>query len=676
MDKVLSREEAKELMGLIGLPLTCWGNLPLMKKKLAEARRRNHPDKGGCTATMARLNDLWSKAKSNLDAALKDPVLHQPKYGEEGWEQWWEEFNSNLDEDLLKCDETLLPSDDEPEEADEAEGPSHSQTSNFSTPPKKKQKTGPQPPDDVPSVLLEFVSHAVFGNKTYTCFIIYTTASKITDMQAHVCCKFHPVFWCTSTVDDGSGGAVMFCFTPGRHRVTAVLNWGKKICATSFVLVRAVLKAQACYQAMGEPPFTRQDASKEGGLHDYDFETEKAKPKEVDWLKLCEFAKVLGSTDPLLIMGMYLEFSNPPSTCQKCLTQTGGKSHWQQHPGHFENAKIFLQCKQQKNICTQAADQVAAMHRVRICTSNRKELLAFFFEKVFEKMAEQCGGPVEIATTLAGVAWLMELIPDCSDQVVSILEILVTNTPKKRYVHFVGPINSGKTTLAAGIIHLVQGASLNINVPPEKLPFELGCGIDKFAVLLEDVKGNSAEDPSLPHGCGFTNLDNMRDHLDGAVPVNLEKKHVNKVSQLWPPGIVTSNDYHVPKTVRTRFAKTIRFKHKPGLNNCLKKDPILVTKRVLQDPVTLLALLVWNEPVSAFMPNVQEQVVHWKTVFEAWISFSAFMNMRVNCQEGKGPLEGICVYDDDEDDSDDGNPSGPTQNTNDTGYSEGGSFTQ
>ncbi|WAA14050.1 Small T antigen [Lyfec polyomavirus MAF12] len=78
MDKVLSREEAKELMGLIGLPLTCWGNLPLMKKKLAEARRRNHPDKGGCTATMARLNDLWSKAKSNLDAALKDPVLHQP----------------------------------------------------------------------------------------------------------------------------------------------------------------------------------------------------------------------------------------------------------------------------------------------------------------------------------------------------------------------------------------------------------------------------------------------------------------------------------------------------------------------------------------------------------------------------------------------------------------------
>lgn len=420
----------------------------------------------------------------------------------------------------------------------------------------------------------------------------------------------------------------MIC--PGKHRVTAVQNWGRKICASSFIHCRAVLKQQDCYNALGDPPFTRGPASKEGGLHDYDFDEQKQKGKEVDWIKLCEFANVLNSTDPLLIMGMYLEFANPPGSCQKCNTQSGGKVHWQQHSPHHANAKVFLHCKTQKNICTQAADQVAAKNRVRIATATRKELLCFYFEKVFEKMAEQCGGPVEIAETLAGVAWLMELIPDCSEQVVSILEILVNNTPKKRYVHFIGPLNSGKTTLAAAIINLVQGASLNINVPAEKLPFELGCGIDKFAVLLEDVKGQSAADPTLPHGCGFTNLDNMRDHLDGAVAVNLEKKHVNKVQQVWPPGIITSNDYEVPKTVKVRIAKTIKFRHRPNLSKTLLKDDFLVRKRLLTNPVTLLALLVWNEPVSMFMAKVQEQVVHWKTVFEAWISFTSFVDMRIN----------------------------------------------
>ncbi|DAZ92359.1 TPA_asm: Small T antigen [Steenbok polyomavirus] len=67
MEKVLMREEAKELLGLLGLPHTCWGNVPLMKKKLAEARRKYHPDKGGDNETMARLNDLWAKAAANLE---------------------------------------------------------------------------------------------------------------------------------------------------------------------------------------------------------------------------------------------------------------------------------------------------------------------------------------------------------------------------------------------------------------------------------------------------------------------------------------------------------------------------------------------------------------------------------------------------------------------------------
>lgn len=581
------------------------------------------------------------------------------KYGEDGWEQWWDEWNKEWDEERLRCDEELDPSDDEP-----GEGTSQS---SYSTPPKRPR--GPPPPEDIPSSLSTLVSHAVFGNKTYNCFIIYTTETKMNDMRAHMDKKFSSLYWCTSVCADG---AILYMIFPGKHRVTALQNWGRKICAQSFIFVRAVLKKNEMYKALGQPPFTRKDASRPEGLHDYDFEEGDKKGKDVDWPKLCEFAHALGSTDPLLIMGMYLEFAGPPSKCQKCNSQTGGKVHWKNHSPHHENAKIFSLCKTQKNICAQAADQVAALQRVKVLTSTRKELLCGYFEEAFEKMAETCGGPVEIATTLAGVAWLMELIPDASEQVVDILKMLVENTPKKRYVHFIGPINSGKTTLAAGIMALVKGVTLNVNVPPEKLPFELGCAQDKFAVLFEDVKGHGGD--GLPSGCGFTNLDNMRDHLDGAVPVNLERKHVNKVAQLWPPGIITSNQYVVPKTVAARVCKTIKFKTKNCLQQCLQKDADLVTKRVLQSPVTLLALLVWNEPVSAFMAKVQEQVVHWKTVFEAWISFGTFMGMRFNITEGKPPLEGVCVYDDDdgEDEGEETATTGPTQNTTDTGFSSEG----
>ncbi|DAZ92358.1 TPA_asm: Large T antigen [Steenbok polyomavirus] len=664
MEKVLMREEAKELLGLLGLPHTCWGNVPLMKKKLAEARRKYHPDKGGDNETMARLNDLWAKAAANLEQVhASDPGFFAgPKYGEEGWEEWWAEWNREYDEERLRCEEDLHSSEEEEPGPSTPRKPSQSQQSqesDYTTPPKKAR---PPPPEDIPAALLEYVSQAVFGNKTYCAFCVYTTETKVQDMQLHCCRKFNPLFWCISTVDDRVGGAVFFMICPGKHRVTAVLNWGRKICASSFIHVKAVLKQGDCYARMGEAPFSRVSASKEGGLHDEDFEEKGSKGKEVDWVKLCEFAHCLNSTDPLLIMGMYLDFAAPPGTCVKCNSQSGGKIHWKNHPIHHANAKIFKQCKQQKNICSQAADQVAAAARLRVHTSTRAELLEYYMKQHFVAMAEQCGGPVEIATTMAGVAWLSELIPDCNDQVLSILEMLVLNTPKSRYVHFIGPVNSGKTTLAAAITNFVNGVSLNINVPSEKLPFELGCAQDKFCVLFEDVKGQATE--NLPGGMGFINLDNMRDYLDGCVPVNLEKKHQNKVCQLWPPGIITSNEYNVPKTVSVRVHKTIRFKYKKSLEKALRGEDNLLSKRILTNPVTLLAMLVWNEPVSRFAAALQEDVVHWKTVLEAWISFSTFMEMRVNCQEGRPVLQGVVVYDDEEED---------TQQTGESGYS--GSFT-
>lgn len=61
MDKTLSRNEAKELMQLLGLDMTCWGNLPLMRTKYLSKCKEFHPDKGGNEEKMKKLNSLYLK---------------------------------------------------------------------------------------------------------------------------------------------------------------------------------------------------------------------------------------------------------------------------------------------------------------------------------------------------------------------------------------------------------------------------------------------------------------------------------------------------------------------------------------------------------------------------------------------------------------------------------------
>lgn len=149
---------------------------------------------------------------------------------------------------------------------------------------------------------------------------------------------------------------------------------------------------------------------------------------------------------------------------------------------------------------------------------------------------------------------------------------------KKRYWLFKGPIDSGKTTLAAALLDLCGGKSLNVNMPLERLNFELGVGIDQFMVVFEDVKGTGAESRDLPSGHGISNLDCLRDYLDGSVKVNLERKHQNKRTQVFPPGIVTMNEYSVPRTLQARFVRQIDFRPKAYLRKSLSCSEYLLEK--------------------------------------------------------------------------------------------------
>nr|AKE33249.1 small T antigen [Human polyomavirus 6] len=76
MDRLLAREEVKELMNLIGLSMACWGNLPLMQQKIRLACKKYHPDKGGDPEKMQRLNVL----KEKLNATLRDQMSSSPTW--------------------------------------------------------------------------------------------------------------------------------------------------------------------------------------------------------------------------------------------------------------------------------------------------------------------------------------------------------------------------------------------------------------------------------------------------------------------------------------------------------------------------------------------------------------------------------------------------------------------
>ncbi|ARA71320.1 small T [Betapolyomavirus vicugnae] len=78
MDRTLDREESKELMALLGLSMSCWGNIPMMRRAYKVQCRNLHPDKGGDEEKMKRLTELYKKLEETLG------VIHSQNESEEG----------------------------------------------------------------------------------------------------------------------------------------------------------------------------------------------------------------------------------------------------------------------------------------------------------------------------------------------------------------------------------------------------------------------------------------------------------------------------------------------------------------------------------------------------------------------------------------------------------------
>ncbi|GBM36098.1 Large T antigen [Araneus ventricosus] len=103
---------------------------------------------------------------------------------------------------------------------------------------------------------------------------------------------------------------------------------------------------------------------------------------------------------------------------------------------------------------------------------------------------------------------------------------------RERYVALKGTFKSGKTSFESAWCQLLEGTNINVNVDKGRLPFYLGQAIGKRFILFDDVKGRSLGSENLPSGPGFANLDDLRDHIDGHVQVQLEKKNMQPISSL------------------------------------------------------------------------------------------------------------------------------------------------
>ncbi|AFU25590.1 large T antigen [Alphapolyomavirus sextipanos] len=669
MDQVLSIEEKNELMDLLQISRAAWGNLSLMKKAYKSASKLYHPDKGGDPQKMQRLNELFQKLQVALLEIRSDcgssssqgyysessfyftetPFSHCQPTDEEGgsWGKWWRQFVNKECCDDLFCSETMASSESDEENTsaplsaeDPEPEPEASQNSFTCTPPKRK-KTEPNTPEDFPNCLYSFLSHAIYSNKTTNSFLIYTTVEKGKQLfknvdKSKIKVDFKAIF---SYKEEGIlEGSLLFFITLGRHRVSAIKHFCVSQCTLSFIHCKGVTKPLELYKALGKPPFRLIEENKPG-VSMFDFEEEKE--QSVNWQELCNYALEAKIGDVLLLLGIYLDFAVEPGTCAKC-EKKSHKFHYNYHSKHHANARLFLESRSQKAICQQAIDQVLAARRLKLVECTRMELLEERFLQLFDEMEDFLHGEIEILRWMAGVAWFTILIDNSWDVFQQVLQLITTNQPKHRNVLFKGPINSGKTTVASAFLHFLNGKALNINCPADKLSFELGCAMDQFVVLLDDVKGQITLNKHLQPGQGINNLDNLRDHLDGTIKVNLEKKHVNKVSQIFPPAIMTMNEYLLPPTIGARFALHIHFKNRAFLRQSLEKSD-LIPRRILNSGYTILLLLLWYNPVASFTPAVQDKVVQWKETLEKYVSITQFGKIQQNILDGNDPLHGIVI---------------------------------
>ncbi|UEV87527.1 putative large T antigen [Gammapolyomavirus phacarbo] len=579
-----------------------------------------HPDKGGDEEKMKRLNHLiklYKEQQCQAEAA-EEPDLHAEETLSDSEE---EEDTPN---DSAYGSSSASFSQQTPTTGTPGAGsPRHgAPDQNYGSPPRSQSRNSSQsfhhttPPKDratceLPDPIESCLLNAKSVQSCPDVQVVITTEQKMPYLKPQVLQQF-PCHGHSHHSWKAAGLHLLILHLQTATRISTISNFCKKQCTVSPYTVRGVKKnmlrrlLDAC-----------QEAGMEVEMSDLDASASAHSDKQFNQALLNEYAIKHSITDSLLLIAIYKRFHVACESCETCKAQkkdmpfrmlkrkwVGG--HIDDHIVHNNNAKIFLQLKDQKRVCQAAVDGVLAEKRFRASTMTRNEQFSDRVISIMESVKDILNDSEQTDDLICSIMLLNMLIADVN-LLGDIVTTMVKNPPKKRYYIFRGGVNTGKTTVASALLNLMTGASLNINGSPERLQFELGCAIDAFMVLFEDVKGTPSEGSSLQYGMGMTNLDNLRDHLEGAVPVNLERKHQNKIAQIFPPGVITMNDYWIPQTIMARCKQLVTFKKNNTYYRALRANPQITDGRWLTKAETILCLMLLQIP-DRFTPDVLKKI--------------------------------------------------------------------
>ncbi|GBN55174.1 Large T antigen [Araneus ventricosus] len=256
---------------------------------------------------------------------------------------------------------------------------------------------------------------------------------------------------------------------------------------------------------------------------------EKSEDKSFSSFLLSEYAKQKEITNVYELMSAYAHFSN-----LQCSFKIVTDDHREDHETHFENAKKYVQISDRKRFAKNAVEVVKAEMFMSFKTVTNLEFLE---SKAIELCNELMKNDEDFQESVSHALFFKNVI--CSDPEVKskyfkmfkfILKSFNFGDPKERYTALTGGFNCGKTSIGFAFLTLFSGTSINCNVDFGRIGFFLGEAINQRFILFDDVSKK-----------GMKNLDELRDHLDGRVPVLLEKKNMQPLLQKFPAGIITSN---------------------------------------------------------------------------------------------------------------------------------------
>ncbi|GBO18568.1 Large T antigen [Araneus ventricosus] len=153
-----------------------------------------------------------------------------------------------------------------------------------------------------------------------------------------------------------------------------------------------------------------------------------------------------------------------------------------------------------------------------------------------------------------------------------IVNSFLKGTPRTRWTILKGDFKSRKTSYANAVLKFFEGVNINVNVDKQRLSFYLDQAIGKRFALFDDVKGRSSVGSDLQGGWGFSSIDDLTDHIDGHVEVQLEKK-ISSRSHKFSPQALLHAIYPIPESVGQRVQGPIKI----SKSDLWEKHPVQVT---------------------------------------------------------------------------------------------------